>query len=58
LSVNEDSALEKLNLATQKLPLSKLRAAIAKEEKPLENMMRKTLKKRVCKKHRKFTGFT
>jgi hypothetical protein len=38
--------------------MSKLRVAIAKEEKPLENMMRKTLKKRVCKKHRKFTGFT
>jgi hypothetical protein len=38
--------------------MSKLRAAIAKEKKPLENMMRKTLKTRVCKKQRKFTGFT
>jgi hypothetical protein len=38
--------------------MSKLRAAIAKEKKPLENMMRKTLKTRVCKKQRKFPGFT
>jgi hypothetical protein len=29
--------------------MSKLRAAIAKEEKPSENMMRKTLKKSVQK---------
>jgi len=44
LSMNK-SALEKLNLATQNFTHVKLRAAIAKEKKPLEKHDEKNPKK-------------
>jgi hypothetical protein len=48
-SVNEHSALEKLNLATQNLPMSSWEQQLQKKKSLWKNMMRKTLKKSVQK---------
>jgi hypothetical protein len=51
VSINEHSALEKLNFATQNLPMS--RAAIAKEKKPLEKHDEKNPKNESVQKTKK-----